>query len=107
MFILKFFNAKEQPCWTQTRKTHLYRIAPLRLQLKIATKRRFAKLFVSTIILTQPKKFQNRFWTISRKAGLYRFTSAYGGKKKIGYEFSIHILQSKIELPNFRPHFAF
>jgi len=62
---LKFFNAKEQTCWTQTRKTHLYRIAPLRLQLKIATKRRFAKLFVSTIILTQIKKFQNRFWTIS------------------------------------------
>jgi hypothetical protein len=32
---------------------------------------------------------------IGRKSavgGQYRFTSAYGGKKKIGYEFSIHIL---------------
>ena len=46
-------------------------------------------------MIAQIKKFQNRFWTISRKAGLYRFTSAYGGKKKIGNEFSIHFAFGK------------
>jgi hypothetical protein len=33
--------------------------------------------------------------------------SPSGRKKKIGNEFSIHILQSKIELSNFRPHSLF
>ena len=43
---------------------------------------------MSTIILAQVKKFQNRFWTKSAISGYIALHSSFGRKKKIGSQIS-------------------